>query len=213
VGTLEPLYVVGAGGMGRETLEAYRALGRAAEVTAFVVEDAHLRGREPVAGLPVLPWSAVAPSARGGRFIIAIGSRERARVIGQIADAGGVFDTVVHPAVTRGTSVQIGTGCIVLAGTVLTVDIVVGAHTIINVGCTISHDAAIGRVVTLSPGVHVSGHVTIEDEVFVGTGGVIVDRVRVGRGAVIGAGAVVTKDVAPGVTSVGVPARPLAGGA
>ena len=61
----------------------------------------------------------------------------------------------------------------------------------------------------LSPGVHVSGRVTIGEDVFIGTGAVIVERLTIGKGAIIGAGAVVTKNVEPGVTAVGVPARPL----
>jgi acetyltransferase-like isoleucine patch superfamily enzyme len=47
----------------------------------------------------------------------------------------------------------------------------------------------------------------IEDGASLGTGCVILGGVTVGRGALIGAGAVVTADVAPGETVVGVPAR------
>ena len=43
----------------------------------------------------------------------------------------------------------------------------------------------------------------------IGTGVVILPGVTIGEGAIVGAGAVVTKDVAPGVTVVGNPARPL----
>ncbi|HEX8525598.1 acyltransferase [Allosphingosinicella sp.] len=46
-----------------------------------------------------------------------------------------------------------------------------------------------------------------------GSGAVIMGGVTVGAGALVGAGAVVTKDVAPGETVAGVPARLLRSGA
>ncbi len=51
--------------------------------------------------------------------------------------------------------------------------------------------------------------VVIEDDVWIGLGAVICDNVRIGQGAVVGAGAVVTKDVAPHTVVAGVPARPV----
>jgi UDP-2-acetamido-3-amino-2,3-dideoxy-glucuronate N-acetyltransferase len=47
----------------------------------------------------------------------------------------------------------------------------------------------------------------IEDGASLGTGCIILGGVTVGRGALVGAGAVVTADVPPGETVVGVPAR------
>lgn len=43
----------------------------------------------------------------------------------------------------------------------------------------------------------------------IGSGAVILCGVRIGEGALVGAGAVVTRDVAPGTTVAGVPARLL----
>jgi acetyltransferase-like isoleucine patch superfamily enzyme len=48
---------------------------------------------------------------------------------------------------------------------------------------------------------------TIEDGVSIGSGAVVLGGVRVGAGALVGAGAVVTRDVPPGATVAGVPAR------
>lgn len=47
----------------------------------------------------------------------------------------------------------------------------------------------------------------VEPRASIGSGAVILGGVRIGAGALIGAGAVVTRDVAPGRTVAGVPAR------
>lgn len=47
----------------------------------------------------------------------------------------------------------------------------------------------------------------VEDDVSIGTNATILPGVRLGRGCIVGAGAVVTKDVAPHTTVVGNPAR------
>ena len=47
----------------------------------------------------------------------------------------------------------------------------------------------------------------VEDDVAIGSGSVIMCGLRLGKGCTIGCGAVVTKDVAPGQTVAGVPAR------
>jgi bifunctional UDP-N-acetylglucosamine pyrophosphorylase / glucosamine-1-phosphate N-acetyltransferase len=49
----------------------------------------------------------------------------------------------------------------------------------------------------------------IEEDVFIGSDTMLVAPVKIGRGAKTGAGAVVTRDVAPGEVVVGVPAKPI----
>lgn len=51
--------------------------------------------------------------------------------------------------------------------------------------------------------------VTIEDYVFIGTRAMILPGVTLGKGSVVGAGAAVTKDVAPFTIVAGVPAKPI----
>ena len=49
----------------------------------------------------------------------------------------------------------------------------------------------------------------VEQGAAIGSGAVILGGVRIGAGATIGAGAVVTRDVEPGETVIGSPARPI----
>jgi acetyltransferase-like isoleucine patch superfamily enzyme len=50
----------------------------------------------------------------------------------------------------------------------------------------------------------------VERRASLGSGVIVLGGVRIGEGALVGAGAVVTRDVAPGEVVVGNPARPLA---
>jgi acetyltransferase-like isoleucine patch superfamily enzyme len=55
-----------------------------------------------------------------------------------------------------------------------------------------------------------SNHVTppiICDNVIIGGGAVILPKIEIGKNSVIAAGSVVTKDVPPGIVTLGMPAR------
>ncbi|MFN7602850.1 MAG: hypothetical protein ACK5R0_15775 [Bacteroidota bacterium] len=53
------------------------------------------------------------------------------------------------------------------------------------------------------------GGAVLGEGVFVGAGATIFQNVKIGDHAIVGSGAVVSKDVAPHTTVVGVPAKPL----
>ena len=103
--------------------------------------------------------------------------------------------------------VKIEDGCIVCAGNILTVNIVVHKFVILNLGCTVGHDTNIGEFSSFMPSVNISGDVIIGREVYVGTGAKIINQLSVGMGTVIGAGAVVTKSLPEKCTAVGIPAK------
>lgn len=74
--------------------------------------------------------------------------------------------------------------------------------------CHIGHDAFIGDGCELAPGTVVGGWAKLMDGVKCGIGALIRPEVVIGENARIGMGAVVTKDVSPGDTVVGNPAKP-----
>ena len=84
-----------------------------------------------------------------------------------------------------------------------------------GMGVVIGETSEIGDDVTLYHGVTLGGttwnqgkrHPTLADNVVVGAGAKILGPIIIGKGALVGSNAVVVKDVAPGATVVGIPAR------
>jgi sugar O-acyltransferase (sialic acid O-acetyltransferase NeuD family) len=214
-----PLLIYGAGGSGREIAAwAARArwMGEAVELLGFIADDAPAGTR--VHGLGAWPLAQAAAEFAGAGVIAAVGdSRLRERLIAA-AEAAGLLSAppLIHPGVEIDLEhVELGAGVVISPGSVVTTDIRIGRHTQINVNCTVTHDTVIGAFATLSPGTQLSGTNHIGDHAFLGTGAATVNGhpghpLRIGDGAVVGAGAVVTRDVAPGTTVVGVPARAVA---
>jgi serine O-acetyltransferase len=85
---------------------------------------------------------------------------------------------------------------------------------VIGESAEIGDDVTIYQHVTLggtNPTTGIGGkrHPTLRDGVVIGSGAQVLGPVEVGEGAKIGANSVVTKDVAPHSTVVGIPARPV----
>lgn len=110
--------------------------------------------------------------------------------------------------------VYIGESSILSPFVTITSNVKIGKCFQANIYSYVAHDCIIGDYVTFAPSVKCNGNVHIEDHVYIGTGAIIKQGkpnrpIIIGKNAVIAAGAVVTKNVPPGLTVFGNPATVL----
>ena len=133
----------------------------------------------------------------------------RAELHAVLRQAGIPIPTLIHERAVIASSCRIGEGSVIFPNAVLGAGVEVGENAVVYSAVVAEHDCRIGEHAYLSPGVILSGAVTIEPGALLGSGAVVVPGVTIGKHAVVGAGAVVMRDVPPGTTVAGVPARPL----
>jgi sugar O-acyltransferase (sialic acid O-acetyltransferase NeuD family) len=209
---MRPLLIVGRGDHARVMLEAARAAGH--DPIGFLDPTPGESRAGTSTELPLLGDLELDLQWRGAHgdasFVVAIGDNEvRKRAYDRALGMGLRPETIVHPSATLLAGCTIGGGSQICAGVVVGVDARVGSNVIINTAATVDHDNDIGDHVSVGPGAHLAGRVLVGVGAQVGIGVSVREGMHIGAGSVVGAGAAVTRSVAPGVTVVGVPARPM----
>jgi UDP-perosamine 4-acetyltransferase len=201
--------IVGASGHARVCLDILSALGRT--VLGFCDDNPALKGVF-IDGYPVLGEINAAAARFRNRevdFFVAVGNnRHRHELVNSLKLHGiSPAATIIHPSAIISPRVTLGSGNFIGPGVIINTGAIIKNYAIINTGATLDHDNLIQNFAQISPGCNLAGNVTVEEFAFLGTGAVIIPHRTIGAHAVIGAGAVVTRDIPPGSTAVGVPAR------
>ncbi len=128
--------------------------------------------------------------------------RRKWYLLGRFISHLGRFITSIeiHPGA------QIGRRFVIDHGT----GVVVGETSVIGDDVTLYQGVTLGGIspsVDSAAQIDVKRHPTMEDHSIAGSGAQILGDIIVGEGARVGANAVVTRDVPPGTTAVGIPAR------
>lgn len=214
-----PLFAVyGVSGCGRGVMPVARdqvlAMGVSKDRLVFV--DDNPGGVAVVNGHRVLSYAEFLEIPADTRHVVLAiaNSAVRERLVARCEADGVQAWTVRAGNVIEMDAVELGEGAILSPFVTLTSNIRIGRHFHANIYSYVEHDCVIGDFVTFAPAVKCNGNIVIEDHAYIGAGAVIKQGrpgkpLVIGRGAVVGMGAVVTKDVAPGMKVVGNPARPL----
>lgn len=202
----KPIYIYGAGGLGREVLSLIRQL-EGWDPKAFV-DDVVTEGTI-INGLVVVKDISRIPA--GSEVVVAIGDPlVKSRIVANLGNRFG-FPVLIHPRalLQEIATISIGAGSVITANVVVTCNVTIGEHVLINLASTIGHDSRIGAFSSIMPGVNVAGQVDIGEAVLIGAGSNIRNRIVIGRKSIVGMGAVVIRDVSDETTVAGVPAQPI----
>jgi len=186
---MKKLCIIGASGFAREAYCIISDLGLENDFFAFFQSDnVYIPGT--IYGQKILPLSKFNPLIH--KAVIAIGDSKIREIVANQMPEGSEYYKLIHPSVFISRhNVEIGTGAIICAGSILTCDIKLGKHAILNLASTIGHDCEIGDYFTTTPAVNISGRCKIGNRVYLGTNcslrgnNVICDDVVVGMGGVV----------------------------
>lgn len=191
--------IVGAGGHGRVTLDALRAMGGAGRVA--LTDPALDAGQAAAWGVDVVARDEDLPRlAEDGftRFIVGVGHGGRIGLrqrLFALAQAAGLSPAaVVHRQAIVAPSATVGDGTLVAAGAVLNPAASIGANAIINTRAVVEHDARVDDDAHVAPGAVILGGARVGAGAFIGAGAIVLPGVSLGDGVLVAAGVVVDCD-------------------
>ena len=199
--------IISAGGFGRTVCKMAGedpANGRDWRIKGFLESRPEVAARAP---LPVLGDPLTYQARSDEQYICALGDpRQRRRFAAPLVAQGATFLSLGTGLIDY-YSVRMGQGCLFEQWVRTGVDVELGDFVLVQSTTVIGYEVKIGSYVSIGSFVFIGGRAEIDDDVVIHPHATILPGVKIGAGAVIGAGSVVIKNVPPGVTMIGNPAK------
>lgn len=204
------LIIIGAGGMGRQVLsfaKSCNGYGEDYDIKGFLDDNPHAMDGFP--GYPPLLGTVDGYQIEDGDvFFNSIGDISSKKLcIQKILDRGGDFMTLIHPTAQVSPDTIIGKGCMLSSYVGIGVETTIGDFCLLQSKCTIGHDVHVGDFARIDCNVVLIAGVNVGKDVCVHTSSVVNHDVILGDGCTVGAMSFVIKNVKPGQTVFGNPAK------
>lgn len=209
---MKQLVIIGARGFGREIFNsACESIGYGTEFTIKGFLDDKDDALEGKPGYPPILSSVEDYQIQiDDVFICALGDvKYKVKYCQIILDKGGMFITLIHKDSYISKNVEIGCGCIVLAGARIHCDVKIGNYVTLQPYSIIGHDVSVGDWTHINAYADCGGASKIGNRVTLHTTCFVLPKSIIEDDATIGAGSVAMGRVKAGRTVFGVPAKPV----
>lgn len=206
------LYIIGAGGFGREVADTVCAINRKEKIYDLkgFVDDAETLQGTVINGVSVVgtisTLKELALKERVYAVVAIADTKARENIVNQLPSEV-VWETLIHPSATVSEYSVYGRGCVIQANAIICPNTHIGNHCIINATSGMGHDSSIDDYVSIMSFCDITGYVTVGRSTFMGTSVSIVPSTKIGEHAYLCAGSVVMKDVEKFSTVLGNPAK------
>lgn len=199
---MKDLYIVGAGGCGREVLQIVKDIhsvqGPRWNIVGFLDDkEMPLAGKDCDYGVV----GTIRDYVPGKNDVLAMAVADpkgKRKLAEMLLARGAVFENIIHPDASLKEFSTMGTGNVVYGGFSMSNNVQIGSFTTL-LSSLVGHDVQIGDYTTISAfcnitgyvkigmGVFIGGscaiapHAVIEDDAYVGIGSVVLRRVKVGQ--------------------------------
>jgi len=209
---MKDLYIVGAGGCGREVLQIVKDVnkfqGPKWNIIGFLDDT-----EDPLAGKDC-DYKVVGTIQNyipkdNDALVMAIASPQaKQKLVPMLADRGAVFETVIHPNASISEFSTIGVGTVIYQNAIVSCNVRVG-NFVTLLACGLGHDTEVGHYSTISSYCNIMGGVKIGERVFIAGNCAVIPHITIENDAYIGVGSVVLHRVRTGTRVFGNPAHPI----
>lgn len=209
------LYIIGAGGFGREVLSIARDLEphqSAWKIEGFLNSECYMDALDGINtdGYRICESIEEHIISNDNVYVFAIADvHAKEKMCTDFLNKGAQFINLIHPTARIGYTAKVGIGLIMAPFSWISENTEIGDFVTVNVHSTIGHDAKVEDYCTLSAHCDVTGHTILHKKVFLGSKASVCPHIEIGEEAYIGAGSIVIQNVKTGIKVFGNPAMPF----